>query len=281
MKAHIALFSISALCRVLGVSSSGYYAWLTRPESSRSLANQSLLSRLSKCFETSRKTYGVRRLTAALKQQNTVVNHKRVARIKRENNIYPTSSVKRPRTTQSNPKQPVVSNHLDREFDQTGAHHVWVGDITYLACEQGWLYFALWLDLFSRKVVGWSLSYSLHTQLILDAFDSATIRHGTAPDWVHADRGCQYTSTAFRETCEQQNVLLSMSRKGNCWDNAVAESFFATLKRECIGKRVFVDLTEAKAVLFDYIEVFYNRQRLHSTLDYLSPVQYEQQQLVA
>jgi len=281
MKAHIALFSISALCRVLGVSSSGYYAWLTRPASSRSLANQSLLSRLSKCFETSRKTYGVRRLTAALKQQNTVVNHKRVARIKRENNLYPTSSVKRPRTTQSNPKHPVVSNHLDREFDQTEAHHVWVGDITYLACEQGWLYFALWLDLFSRKVVGWSLSYSLHTQLILDAFDSATIRHGTAPDWVHADRGCQYTSTAFRKTCEQQNVLLSMSRKGNCWDNAVVESFFATLKRECIGKRVFVDLTDAKAVLFDYIEVFYNRQRLHSTLDYLSPVQYEQQQLVA
>ena len=260
MKAHTILFSISALCRVLSVSSSGYYAWLTRPESSRSLANQSLLSRLSTCFETSRKTYGVRRRTAALKQQNSVVNHKRVVRIKRENGIYPTARVKRPRTTQSNPTPPVVSNHLGREFDPTEAHPVWVGDIPYLASAQGGLYFALWLDLCSRKVgsVG-RLSYSLHPQLILDAFDSATIRHGTAPDWVHADSGCQYTSTAFRETCAQQNVLLSMSRKGNCWDNAVAESFFATLKRECIGKRVFVDLTEAKAVLFDYIEVFYNR----------------------
>ncbi len=281
MKAHIALFSISALCRVLGVSSSGYYACLTRAESSRSKANKNLLSRLTECFEASRKTYGVRRLTAALKQQDMAVNHKRVARIKRENNIYPTACVKRPRTTQSNPTHPVVSNHLGREFDQTEAHHVWVGDITYLACEQGWLYLAIWLDLFSRKVVGWSLSYSLHTRLILDAFDSATIRHGTAPDWVHADRGCQYTSTAFRKTCEQQDVLLSMSRKGNCWDNAVAESFFATLKRECIGDLVFTDLTEAKAVLFDYIEVFYNRQRLHSTLDYLSPAQYELQRLVA
>ncbi len=280
MKAHIHLFSISALCRVLGVSSSGYYAWITRPPSSRSMANQSLLIRLTERFETSRKTYGIRRLTAALKQQEIPVNHKRVARIKRENDIYPIACVKRPRTTQSNPKHTIVSNHLDREFNQTEAHHVWVGDITYLACEQGWLYLALWLDLFSRKVVGWSLSYSLHTQLILDAFDSATIRHGTAPDWVHADRGRQYTSTAFRETCEQQNVLLSMSRKGNCWDNAVAESFFATLKRECVGNQVFTNLTEAKAVLFDYIEVFYNRQRLHSTLNYLSPVQYEQQQLI-
>ena len=142
-----------------------------------------------------------------------------MARIKRENGIYPTARVKRPRTTPSNPKHPVVSNHLGREFDQTEAHPVWVGDITYLACEQGRLYFALWLDLFRRKVgVGGSRSYSLHTPLILDAFDSATIRQGTAPDWVHADSGCQYTSTAFRETGEQQNVLLSMSRKGNCWD---------------------------------------------------------------
>ena len=280
MKADIALFSIRALCRVRGVSSSGYYAGLTRAESSRSKANKNVLGRLTKCFEASRKSYRVRRLTAALKQQDTPVNPKRVARIKRENDIDPIACVKRPRTTPSNPTHPVVSNHLDREFEQTEAHPVWVGDITYLACEPGWLYFAIWLDLFGRKVVGWSRSYSLPTEVILAAFDRAVTRQGTTADWVHADRGCQYTSAAFRDTCQQQAVQLSRSRKGNCWDNAVAESFFATLKREGIGDPVFTDLTEAKTVLFDYIDVFYNRQRLHSTLDYLSPVQYEQQQLV-
>ncbi len=289
MKQYADVFSIIGLCRVLQVSRSGYYAWLNRPESTRSQANRSLLEQLKQQFKASRKTYGVRRLTQALAQQGEPVNHKRVARLKRENGIYPRSSRKRPRTTQADPNHSVAANHLDRQFEQSQANTVWAGDISYLACEQGWLYLAIWLDLFNRKLVGWSLSHSLHTQLIVDAFEQAVVRQGTAPDWVHADRGCQYTSTEFREKSQAHGFQLSMSRKGNCWEraaypegyNAVAESFFATLKRECIGEQVFTDLTEARSVLFDYIEVFYNRQRLHSTLGYLSPVQYEQVQLAA
>lgn len=234
-----------------------------------------LLSEIQEVFDGSKGRYGVRRVHAALKRKGLVVNRKVVEKIMRRNHLRPKRKRRFRSTTDSNHKMPISENLLNREFQVESPNEVWVGDITYIDTQEGWLYLATFIDLFSRKVVGWSMSENMAASLVVSAFDMATQRQGvSAPAVIHSDRGSQYASKSFRsklKKCKQ-----SMSRKGNCWDNAVAESFFGALKSELIHRERFKTRKEAEMGVFEYIEIFYNKRRLHSALGYLSPDEFEQ-----
>jgi putative transposase len=271
-----AFFPVTALCRLLGVSRQGYYAFASRPPSARLADDKALQEQLRALHAESRGTYGSPRLHAALRAQGVRVGKRRVERALRAMGLHARQRRRYRVTTRANPMHPVAANALARDFSASRPNERWVTDITYVWTDEGWCYLAVLLDLFSRAVVGWALDTTLTTRLPLVALDMAVRRRRPAAGLVHhSDRGCQYTSADYRAELRALGVEVSMSRRGNCWDNAVAESFFATLKTELVYQRSWSRRLELRAAVFDYIEVFYNRRRLHSTLSYKTPAQVE------
>lgn len=264
------------MCRALKVSTSGYYAWRSRPESKSSRSNRVLLVEIKATYKQRKKRYGSPRIYRDLKAQGIKCGENRVARLMRKHGIRAKQARKFKATTDAKHEMPVAENHLDRQFDVDRPNAVWVSDITYVWTREGWLYLAVVIDLFSRQVVGWCVRSDLDRALVLEALSGALRQRKPSAALIHhSDRGSQYASSDYQRMLAQAGILCSMSRKGNCWDNAPAESFFASLKAELVHGRQFHTRAEARSELFEYIEVWYNRQRLHSSLGYLSPVQYE------
>ena len=268
--------SISMLCAVLGVSRSGYYAWQKRKPSAREQANQELIEQIQRLFSWSRSTYGYRRIHASLVDQGIVCSQNRVARLMRQLRLLGRRRRRFRVTTQSRHNFPVAPNLLARNFWATVPNQKWLADITYVRTGQGWLYLSIVLDLYARLVVGWAIEPYLRDTLTLKALNMAINWRKPPPGLLHhSDRGSQYASDRYRNLLAEQHTVASMSRTGNVYDNAPMESFFATLKSELIHRRHYQTHREAKSDIFEYVEVFYNRQRSHSALNYLSPVQYE------
>lgn len=267
-------------CNTLGISRSGYYAWKNRPESERAKNNATLLKRILAIHEKSDRTYGSPRITEDLRNEGFKVNEKRVARLMRENKIA-SDAVKKFKitTTDSNHDLPIAERIFETEYaDKVMApNQVWAGDITYIATEEGWLFLAIFLDIFTRKIVGFSLDDNMETELILKALEMALGRQDVHDGELiaHSDRGSQYASDAFASRLRLAGIIASMSRKGNCYDNAHVESFFHSLKTELVYRRNFKTREEAKRAIFDWIETWYNRERKHSALGYMSPTEYE------
>ena len=259
------------------MSRSGFYSWRKRPPSVTATRLAALTQEVREVHRISRETYGAVRVHQALGQRGTKCDRKTVAKVMRAAGIRSKTSRKfRVTTTDSNHPHPVAENVLARDFTADKANQKWVADITYIATLEGWLYLAAVLDLFTRKVVGWSMSERIDSRLAVDALEMAVSRQ--LPDAgliAHSDRGVQYASEHYQRTLTTHGIACSMSRRGDCWDNAPAESFFATLKKELVHHEVYETRTEARASLFEYIEVFYNRERLHSSLGYVSPTDFE------
>lgn len=279
---HQEAYPVALLCRVLDVSRSGYYAWRQRKPSARKMADKVLLALIRLHHKKSRGTYGSPRIHAALRKEGVRCGRKRVARLMREAGLRARRKRSYRITTLSNHSLPVAPNLLDRQFSADRMNQVWLSDITYVATAEGWLYLAVVLDLYSRKIVGWSMQPTLARQLVLDALQMALGRRRPQSGWLHhSDRGSQYASADYQALLSDHGALVSMSRRGDCYDNAPVESFFSSLKTECFRDIVYPSREAAKADLFDYIEVFYNRQRLHSSLGYLSPTEFELMPVVA
>ena len=276
--AEKASFPIQAMCRLFEVTRQGYYAYATRPPSERVRAEIVLCKAIREIFEATRETYGSPRMLRELRNRGFRVGKRRVERAMRGMGITPPTPRRHRVTTVRDLTHPVAPNELARDFTAKRPNERWVTDITYVWTDEGWAYLAAILDLFSRAVVGWSIDASLSTDLPLAALKAALTRR--CPDDAllhHSDRGSQYTSTRYRDALAANAITVSMSRKGNCWDNAVAESFFATLKNELVHRRTWKTRAELRAAVFEYIEVFYNRRRLHSSLDYKTPAEVEQE----
>nr|WP_210543235.1 IS3 family transposase [Rhodoferax sp. PAMC 29310] len=276
MAAHQSQFRVSSMCRVLRIQRSGYYAWKTRPKSSRSLADESLLLNIKQSFEDSLGIYGSPRVHCDLREAGIACGEKRVARLMRQAQLRSVRGYKRPRYRIGMPAT-TAPNRLQREFTVAQVDQVCVTDITYIRTHEGWLYLTVVIDLYSRSVVGWSMNSTMATELVLDALMMAVWRRRPkTPVMIHSDQGSQFGSDDFNRWCKDNQLVPSMSRRGNCWDNAVAESFFSSLKKERIKRRIYASRQEAKSDVFDYIEGFYNRVRRHSHLDQLSPLAFEQ-----
>ncbi|MDG2991966.1 IS3 family transposase [Candidatus Synechococcus calcipolaris G9] len=260
-------------------SRSGYYAWCNRPLSPRGKENETLSQMIQQIQQESRQTYGSPRIQAALAAQGFPISRQRVIRLMANLGINAHLRRKFKGTTDSNHRLPIAENTLDRCFKTDASDQVWVADITYIWTAEGWVYLAVILDLFSRRVVGWSIAEHLRTELVLTAL-SAALGHrkpSSAGLLFHSDRGSQYASHDYQQALRQANIACSISRRGNCWDNAVAERFFGTIKTELIHPTVFPNRAIARTTIVEWIEVFYNRKRLHSTLGFLSPAQFEDQ----
>jgi transposase InsO family protein len=277
MAAHEKEYPVKHMCHVLGVQRSGYYAWKGRPVSRREQANAELLAKIREAFEISRSTYGSVRIRRYWLRRGYGFSRHRVARLMRQAQLVPVRALKwHPQTTKQRSGARTAPNLLAQDFRASRPNEKWVGDITYINTAEGWLYLASILDLYSRRVVGWAMADRMDASLVENAWKMAvTHRHPPAQLLHHTDRGCQYTSEAYWKLLEKAHCRVSMSRTGNCYDNAAMESFFATLKGECAFKP-FATQSEARTTLFEFIEVWYNRQRLHSSLDYLSPSEFEQ-----
>ncbi len=263
------------MCRVLRVHRSGYYAWRKRPLSDRAIEDTRLLKLIKESFADSNAAYGSPRIFLDLQEWGERCGLHRVARIMKANRIKAVHSYKQPRYVAGKPSI-VTPNRLDREFNVEEPDRVWVTDITYIRTWQGWLYLAAIMDLYSRKIVGWSMKPTMAKDLVLDAALMAVWRRkpkGTV--LLHSDQGAQYGSDDWHRFCRDHRIELSMSRRGNCWDNAVAESFFGSLKRECVRRKIYRNHAEARADLFDYIEMFYNPRRRHSHVGGISPEAFE------
>lgn len=270
------MFSIRAMCRVLEVSTSGYYAWRGRMISVRSRENEALRGKIRAIHDRSRHTYGSPRIHAELKDEGTRVGRKRVARLMRESGLVGVSRRRRVRTTRRDPAARPAPDLVDRKFAASGPNQLWVADITYLPTLAGFLYLAVVLDVWSRKIVGWAMSSQLATQIVLDALAMAIEQRQPASGVIHhSDQGCQYTSTEFGKRCREVGVRPSMGSVADCYDNAMCESFFATLECELLDRVRFADRKEAELAVFDFIEGFYNTHRRHSALGNLSPVAFE------
>lgn len=264
------------MCRVLKVSRSGYYAWRGRPESERDMENRRLVDRIRMVHKKSRKTYGSPRVHSQLVLDGERCSRGRVARLMSANGIRARGRRKFVATTDSKHDLPVAENVLGRDFSVAEPDRVWVSDITYIPTDEGWLYLAGVVDLCSRTAVGWSMSEGLERQLVMDALKMAYLRRRPCKGLIHhSDRGSQYASADYRQLLSDYGMQMSMSRKGDCWDNAVMESFFGTLKKELVHHRRYRTREEARREIFEFIEIFYNRQRLHSSLGYLPPAEYE------
>lgn len=276
MQKHQTEFPVSVMCEVFSVSRSGYYAWLKRPVSRRKQADTELLEKIRIIHRDSDGSYGSPRVHRDLKEQGASCGENRVARLMREDGLRSKTKRRFKATTDSNHDLPVAPNLLNREFHPEGPNEVYAGDMTYVWTAEGWLYLAVVIDLFSRAVVGWAMDKRMTRQLVIDALTMAEQRR-TPPSGVifHSDRGSQYASADFQSLLAQCGMRSSMSRKGDCWDNAPVESFFGTLKRELIFHRKYLTRFQARQSIFAYIERFYNRRRLHSTLGYKSPADYE------
>jgi transposase InsO family protein len=270
---------VEVLCEVLEVSRSGYYAWRARPESERAQRQQELLEAMQAIHaEKHKDSYGSPRMHQQLLARGFDVSENTVAALMKQHGMQASTKKKFRQTTDSNHPHPVAENLLDQAFEQEHPDQVWVSDITYIPTREGWLYLACVLDLYSRKVVGWSMSHSMTKDLVLSAMEMALLKRQPEADLMHhSDRGSQYASGAFQQVLKDENITCSMSRKGNCYDNAVMESFFASLKKELVHQADYKTRAEARQSIFEYIEVFYNQERLHSALGYVSPNEYERQ----
>jgi putative transposase len=269
---------VNLLCETLDVSMSGYYAWRNRPMSQHQREDGQLAEHVQAAYHANRGVYGSPRVHAELQAQGIKCARKRVARLMRELDLAARRPRHRTKTTRSDPNARIAPNRLDRDFTATRPNEKWAGDITAIWTYEGWLYLAAVLDLFSRKVVGWAMAASADETLVEMALHMALLqRRPQAGLLHHTDRGCQYTSHAYQALLAEMHITVSMSRKGNCWDNAISESFFGTLKSECVDLVSFQTRAEAKQTVFEFVECFYNRVRLHSSLGYVSPVVFEQQ----
>lgn len=265
------------MCAVLNVSRSSYYSWISRKPSVRSQENQKLTQEIKKIYLESRRTYGSPRITAELKKRNFNASRPRVARLMKKEKIHSIIKKKHVVTTDSNHSYAPAPNLLQRNFNTSAPGCVWVSDITYINTRQGWLYLTIVLDLYDRKIIGWALSNTMHTMdttipALKMALKNRTYRHSLI---FHSDRGIQYASKSFRKTLLKNKIKQSMSRKGDCWDNAVAESFFKTIKTECSYQNKFENKDIAARTIFEYIEIWYNRKRRHSALKYATPEEME------
>lgn len=272
------------MAHVLGVSRSGYYRFYKKRPGLRAQSNACLLEEIKQIHKASRGTYGSPRIHAELKARGHRCSRPRVARLMKQAGIAAKMQRLFKRTTRVNEKAVAAPNLYQQDFTAAEPHKKWVADMSYIRTQEGWLYIAVVLDLFSRKVVGLSMGESLHTQLVIEALEQACARYRPSGGLQHhSDRGCQYTSQAFQEVLKQQKITCSMSGTGNCFDNAAMESFFHTLKTECVYFERYETRQQAKVNIFEYVEVFYNNERRHSTLGYLSPREFErryyQQQL--
>lgn len=275
--AEKAFFPVAALCRLLGVTRQGYYAFAKRRASARVEQEVALCARIRGVHAESQERYGSPRVLRELRRQGVSTSKRRVERAMRGMGLCARSPRRfRVATTVVDPKNTVEPNVLSRDFTATRPDQRWVTDITYVWTSEGWCYLAAILDLFSRRVVGWALDTTLSTTLPLQALGMAVGRRRPPPGLLHhSDRGCQYTSADYRGVLKELGVVVSMSRKGNCWDNAVAESFFSTLKTELVHRQPWANRLELRSAVFEYIEVFYNRRRLHSSIGYKTPAEVE------
>ncbi len=276
--AEKASFSVAFMCRHLEVSRSGFYAWQGRPESPRAKEDQRLRVSIRAAWKKSRRTYGSHRLHEDLKEDGEKLSRKRVLRLMKEDNVVGKQRRKRfVVTTDSKHQLPIAPNVLDRQFEVSEPNRAWVGDITYLRTTEGWLFLAVIIDLFSRRVVGWAIEEHMETSLVTEALAMALRRRQLDGELVHhTDRGSQYASAGYRAYLTAQGMVCSMSRKGNCWDNAVAESFFGSMKAELDSELTDgASRATARSAVADYIDNFYNTTRRHSSLGYLSPIDYE------
>ena len=276
IRSHEQQFRVQRMCRVLGVQRSGYYAWKRRPRSRRAQANAGLLEKVRQAFVHSRCTYGSQRIRRYWLRRGERFSRQRIARLMHSARLIPVRVVKwQPRTTRQRTGAGTAPNLLQQDFRACQPNQKWVGDITYIDTAEGWLYLAALLDLYSRRVVGWAMGERNDAQLAEQAWRMA-VGNRRPPQQLlhHTDRGSSYTSATYRTLLEQAGCQISMSRTGNCYDNAAMESFFATLKGECAVSQ-FATRAEARLSIFEFIEVWYNRQRLHSSLGFLSPVEFE------
>jgi len=276
MRDHEAEFRVAAMCRVLTVNPSGYYRWRGRKPSARATENRRLAEKIKATHAASRGTYGSPKMCRQLRRDGETLNHKRVERLMKAHGLRAKRVKKFRVTTDSRHNLPVADNVLARNFTATRPDEVWTSDITYIWTDEGWLCLAVFLDLYSRLVVGWTVSDRVTGEMVEQAFlQGQRRRGGSVSPLVHSDRGSQYASGSFRQKLAAWCCPQSMSRKGNCWDNAVSESFFGNLKSEMVHHEHFATRQEAKDKLFDYIEVFYNRSRIHSATGYFAPAEYE------
>ena len=276
MRAHQAEFRIAAMARVFVVSTSGYYAWRKRVPSARARTDAALSERVRSIHEASRGTYGAPRIQAQLADEGVLVSRKRIARLLRELGLEGASRRKKPRTTRRDKTARPAPDLVQREFEAEAPDRLWVADITYVPTLCGFLYLAIVLDVFSRRIVGWAMTGRPRAELVVDALNMAVAQRRPGKDVVHhSDRGSQYTSLKFGKRCREAGIKLSMGSVGDCYDNAMAESFFASLECELLDQASFRNHAEAKGEIFRYIEGWYNPHRRHSAIGYLSPVNFE------
>jgi putative transposase len=276
IEAHRGQYGVKTMCRVLKVARAGFYAWTHKPQSDRAIEDRRLLTLIRASYDASGGIYGSPRVFADLREAGESCGKHRVARIMREHKIKAVRGYKTPRHRYGKPAQ-IAPNRLEQQFTVDRPDKVWVTDITYIRTWQGWLYLAAVLDLYARKVVGWSMQATMAKELVLDALLMAVWRRKPKDQViVHSDQGSQYGSDEWQRFCRQHDLIPSMSRRGNCYDNAVVESFFSSLKKERVRKKIYRTRDEARAEIFDYIEVFYNKTRRHSHLGGLSPEAFEQ-----
>jgi transposase InsO family protein len=269
-------FPVAFACRVLGVSRSGYYQWLKEPTSNRCRSDEQLATTIRDIHAEHKGRYGSPRIHQELRARGERVGRKRVARLMTNQGLRGRAPKRFRRTTDSRHDHPIAPNILARNFTAEEPNQAWVGDITYVPTREGWLYLAVLLDLFSRRVVGWATSDTIDTLLALSALNMALSQRQPSSNLVHhTDRDCRYASAEYRRALAAAGITASMSRRGDCWDNAVAESFFATLEKELLDGNLLVSRAHAANAIADYIENYYNAHRLHSSLDYVSPVEYE------
>jgi putative transposase len=269
-------FPVQRLCQILAVSPSGYFAWRSRPASCRQRVDLVLLAHIRSAFARSNGTYGSPRMTRELQDEGLEVGRRRTARLMRENSLKARQKRRFKRTTDSHHAFPIAPNLLEQDFSAERPNQKWNADISYVWTSEGWLYLAVVLDLFARRVVGWAVSDRLHQELALEALRKALVMGQPSEGLTHhADRGSQYCAIEYQAELRKHGIAISMSRKGNCYDNSVVETFFKTLKSELVWRTVFQTRAEAKAAIGRYIDGFYNPVRRHSTLDYVSPVQFE------
>ena len=274
---HREEFPVSRMCKVLDVSRSGYYAWRGRPPSEREMANRELYKKIKAVYDKSHGTYGSPRIYRQLKQQGITCSENRVARLMRLRGLRARQTKTYKTTTKRNKGDPVAPNLLKRDFEAEGPNEKWLGDITYIPTEEGWLYVAVAMDLYSRRVVGWAMSDRMTSDLTIRALKMAVHQRQVDPGLVHhTDQGSQYTNGEYQQMLKDWGIEVSMNGVGTWYDNAPMESFFGTLKSEWVHHCTYRTRHEARTDLFYYIEAFYNRRRLHSALDYLSPASYEQ-----